>query len=128
MNKPFNHDSGRQGTYSWTKATRARQLPTHFLLMILLLASPVMVIAEINAKPGNESQKAILVTGASTGSGRMIAETLAAGGHLVFAGARKQQDLEELDAIENIQSLRLDVTIQSEIEQSANRGTACTPS
>jgi len=60
--------------------------------------------------------KAVLVTGASTGIGRMIAETLAAKGYRVFAGARKQSDLDALNAISNIDAVRLDVTSQSEID------------
>ena len=39
-------------------------------------------------------QKAVLVTGASTGIGREIAETLARDGYFVYAGARKQKDLD----------------------------------
>jgi len=66
--------------------------------------------------PKVDSAKAILVTGASTGSGRMIAETLAAKGYTVYAGARKDKDLKALNAIENISAIRLDVTIQKEID------------
>jgi len=62
------------------------------------------------------SQRAVLVTGASTGIGRATAELLASRGFFVYAGARKAADLEELDAIENMQSIRLDVTIQEEID------------
>ena len=62
------------------------------------------------------AQKAILVTGASTGIGRNLAETLAAKGYFVYAGARKQADLDALSAIENVQGIRLDVTIQEEID------------
>ena len=61
-------------------------------------------------------QKAVLVTGASTGIGRNIAERLAREGYFVYAGARKEKDLQELDAIDNVQSIRLDVTIQEEID------------
>jgi len=61
-------------------------------------------------------QKAILITGASSGIGRNLAETLAAEGHFVYAGARKQADLDALSAIDNIQGVRLDVTIQEEID------------
>lgn len=67
------------------------------------------------ADDGGE-QKAILITGASTGIGRNLAETLAAEGHFVYAGARKQADLDALNAIENIQAIRLDVTIQEQID------------
>jgi NAD(P)-dependent dehydrogenase (short-subunit alcohol dehydrogenase family) len=62
------------------------------------------------------SGQAVLVTGASSGLGRATAETLASQGYFVYAGARKAEDLEALDAIENIQAVRLDVTIQSEID------------
>ena len=61
-------------------------------------------------------QKAVLVTGASTGIGRKITEVLADNGYFVYAGARKQKDLDALDRIENVQSIRLDVTIQEEID------------
>jgi len=61
-------------------------------------------------------QQVVLVTGASTGIGRAIAEKLASEGYFVFAGARKQADLDALDAIENIRAVRLDVTVDKEIE------------
>jgi NAD(P)-dependent dehydrogenase (short-subunit alcohol dehydrogenase family) len=51
------------------------------------------------------AQQAVLVTGASTGIGRKITEVLAAKGYYVYAGARKEQDLKELDAIANVQSI-----------------------
>jgi NAD(P)-dependent dehydrogenase (short-subunit alcohol dehydrogenase family) len=62
-----------------------------------------------------ETPKAVLVTGASTGIGRKITEVLAARGYFVYAGARKQEDLEQLGAIPNVQSIKLDVTIDTEI-------------
>lgn len=61
-------------------------------------------------------QKSILITGASTGIGRHLAESLAAEGYHVYAGARKDKDLEALNAIENITAVRLDVTKQDEID------------
>jgi NAD(P)-dependent dehydrogenase (short-subunit alcohol dehydrogenase family) len=62
------------------------------------------------------TQKAVLVTGASTGIGRKITEHLAAKGYLVYAGARKQADLDALSAIKNVQSIKLDVTRQDDID------------
>jgi NAD(P)-dependent dehydrogenase (short-subunit alcohol dehydrogenase family) len=59
--------------------------------------------------------KAVLVTGASTGIGRKITERLAAEGHFVYAGARKDADLRALEVIRNVQALRLDVTNSHDI-------------
>jgi NAD(P)-dependent dehydrogenase (short-subunit alcohol dehydrogenase family) len=64
----------------------------------------------------NEDQKAVLVTGASTGIGRNMAETLASEGYFVYAGARKQADIDELSAIDNVMGLRLDVNVQEDID------------
>lgn len=61
-------------------------------------------------------QKAVLITGATTGIGRVAAEHLASKGYFVYAGARKDSDIEELNKIENIQAVRLDVTIQDDID------------
>lgn len=61
-------------------------------------------------------QKAVLVTGASTGIGLQIAETLAENGYYVYAGARKAADLERLEAMDNMSSVRLDVTVQADID------------
>jgi NAD(P)-dependent dehydrogenase (short-subunit alcohol dehydrogenase family) len=82
----------------------------------LLLAAP-LAIAGADASPpaAPAAQRAVLVTGASTGIGRRITERLAAEGWFVYAGARKDKDLQELDAIENVQGVRLDVTRPEEI-------------
>lgn len=86
------------------------------IISLVTIGSGSPVFAKNGSSPDHQSQKAILVTGASTGLGRMLAETLASKGYFVYAGARKERDLMALDAIENIQSIRLDVTIQSEID------------
>jgi len=62
------------------------------------------------------AQKAVLVTGASTGIGRKITEVFAAEGYFVYAGARKQKDIEALNTIESVQAVKLDVTIQQQID------------
>jgi len=84
---------------------------TALLALLLLVGSATG--AETGAPP--TAQKAILVTGASTGIGRKITERLAAAGYFVYAGARKDADLRELDAIANVDSVRLDVTRPDEI-------------
>ncbi|GMR13992.1 MAG: SDR family oxidoreductase [Gemmatimonadota bacterium] len=64
----------------------------------------------------HQAQRAVLVTGASSGIGLKITEHLAASGYFVYAGARSARDLRRLNAMENVQSIRLDVTIQEEID------------
>jgi len=61
------------------------------------------------------SQRAVLVTGASSGIGLSIARTLAKNGFYVYAGARKAQDLSHLAAMDNVSSVRLDVTSDEDI-------------
>lgn len=63
-----------------------------------------------------EDQKAVLITGASSGIGRATAEKLAAEGYFVYAGARKAADIDELNKIDGIMAVRLDVTVQKEID------------
>lgn len=65
---------------------------------------------------GTNQQKAVLVTGASSGIGKKIAELLAAKGHFVYAGARKDRDLAALNKMANTQAIRLDVTVQADID------------
>lgn len=84
-----------------------RSIAALFIILAIIACDQPVMAAD---------QKAVLVTGASTGIGREIAETLARDGYFVYAGARKQKDLDALNAIENIQAVRLDVTIQAEID------------
>lgn len=80
----------------------------------LLLCALAMAPAA-QAQDTQSARKAILVTGASTGIGRSITEQLAADGHFVYAGARKEADLEELNEIPNVEAVRLDVTNPEQI-------------
>ena len=68
------------------------------------------------AQDAAESPGAVVVTGASSGIGRHIAERLATNGIVVFAGARKQRDIDDLNGLDNVHALRLDVTIPAEID------------
>ena len=74
----------------------------------ILCSTPQTVVAE--------HHESVLITGASTGIGRHLAETLAKSGYHVYAGARKDKDLAELDAIDNITAVRLDVTKQEQVD------------
>ena len=81
---------------------------------------PIALLVSANAVFAAE-QKSVLITGASTGIGRNLAETLAGRGYHVYAGARKDQDLADLDAIENITAIRLDVTKQEQIDAAVEK-------
>jgi NAD(P)-dependent dehydrogenase (short-subunit alcohol dehydrogenase family) len=81
---------------------------------VVLLATCLFIAIPQHAVA--QDQKSILVTGASTGIGRHLAESLATAGHHVYAGVRKDKDLAELGAIENITAVRLDVTNQDQID------------
>src|SRR5947208_1386179 len=89
----------------------------HAVLFVLMVIASVntAVAADTASAPAPSAQKAVLVTGASTGIGRKITERLAKDGYFVYAGARKEQDLKDLDAIPNVHSLRLDVTSAEDI-------------
>jgi NAD(P)-dependent dehydrogenase (short-subunit alcohol dehydrogenase family) len=89
-------------------------LTSFVFALFLLLAAPCVATEHTDTEAS--AQRAILVTGASTGIGRKIAEDLAQSGFFVYAGARKQKDIDALNQIANIQAVRLDVTIQEEID------------
>lgn len=80
----------------------------HAVLLLLL------AVAQLAAQQPT-AQRAVLVTGASSGIGRKITELLAAQGHFVYAGARKAEDIAALSKINNVQGVKLDVNIDSDI-------------
>ncbi len=85
----------------------------HFIVATLALAGSLSVSSAQEAAP---TRKAVLVTGASTGIGHKITEQLTAAGYFVYAGARKDSDLAALNAMKNVQALRLDVTRKEDID------------
>lgn len=87
---------------------------TYLLLSaVLILLAPCTRLAE---SAEVTQRKAVLVTGASTGIGRNIAERLAGEGYFVYAGARKDGDIAELSEIDHVQGIRLDVTVQADLD------------
>lgn len=86
---------------------------------VALLA--LLCVPATRADDNGEEMKAVLITGASSGIGRNMAETLAREGYFVYAGARKQADIEELSAIDNVMGIRLDVTVQEEIDAAVEK-------
>ena len=90
--------------------------PATLISLILILVVLISPKAEADSDEASQEQKAVLITGASTGLGRAMAELMASKGHFVYAGARKDKDIAELNAIDNIQAVRLDVTKQEDID------------
>ena len=83
------------------------------IVALFALGAPLTPAA---AEETVSEQKAVLITGATTGIGRVTAEHLAAEGYFVYAGARKDADMDELNKIDNIMAVRLDVTKQDQID------------
>ncbi len=73
-------------------------------------------VHSVQAQGASGQQKVVLVTGASSGIGRAITERLASKGYFVYAGARTAEDLRALDAIHNVEGIKLDVTKQDQID------------
>ena len=81
------------------------------LLTLVAFASP----SPAPAQQAQGTQRTVLVTGASSGIGRRITETLASEGAFVYAGARRAEDIAALSKIPNVQGVRLDVTVPADI-------------
>lgn len=65
-------------------------------------------------RPGDG--RAVLITGASSGFGGRLTELLSSKGWFVYAGARSPDDLARLDAMKNVKAVRLDVTVQADVD------------
>ena len=86
-------------------------------LMLVVFAAISLCWVNVPAfADGHGDQRAVLVTGASSGIGLYITRRLAKEGFFVYAGARKQEDLDALNKLDNVQAIRLDVTIQEQID------------
>jgi NAD(P)-dependent dehydrogenase (short-subunit alcohol dehydrogenase family) len=87
----------------------------HLSAVVLTLILTLLIASDTRAESAS-GQKAVLVTGASTGIGRKVTERLVADGYFVYAGARKDSDLEALGKIRNVHALHLDVTRHEDID------------
>ena len=84
------------------------------IVAVALLYALTITIA--SAEEVTTEQKAVLVTGATSGIGLKVAEKLAGNGCHVYAGARKDADMQRLNAMDNITAVRIDVTKQDQID------------
>ncbi|MDD6482477.1 MAG: SDR family NAD(P)-dependent oxidoreductase [Lachnospiraceae bacterium] len=66
-------------------------------------------------------QLVVVISGASTGIGYSLATELAADGNEVYAGARKEEDIEKLSAIPNITGIKLDITCPEQIQEAVKK-------
>lgn len=73
-------------------------------------------LISLAAADEHTAQRAVLVTGATSGIGLRIAEELVDNGYFVYAGARKQEDMDRLNLMDNVEAVRLDVTVQGDID------------
>ena len=83
---------------------------------VLLVLLAILPVVPVTAHADEHEQKAVLITGASSGIGRAAAELLADEGYFVYAGARKDADMAALDSIDNVMAVRLDVTKQEHVD------------
>ncbi|HSK20668.1 MAG TPA: SDR family NAD(P)-dependent oxidoreductase, partial [Longimicrobiales bacterium] len=91
--------------------------PVRTVRILTIVAIAIMSVAPRSAAAQDTpaAQRAVLVTGASSGIGLKITERLAAEGWFVYAGARKPEDMAALNAIPNVQAVQLDVTVDADI-------------
>ena len=89
---------------------------TALVALTALTCASLAVAQDANSPSEPQKVRAVLITGTSSGIGLRMTEVLSKNGFFVYAGARKPKDLKRLDAMPNVKSVRLDVTIQSEID------------
>ena len=82
----------------------------------LLIALAAFAFSHPALSQAPTKQRAVLVTGGSSGIGLAITQLLSKSGFYVYATARKDEDIKRLDAMENVSGLRLDVTRQAEVD------------
>ncbi len=80
----------------------------------------VTIVLSCNPSLAKE-QKAVLVTGASSGLGLKMTEVLSENGFFVYATARKETDLKMLEEMENVEAIKLDVLEQSQIDDAVTK-------
>lgn len=85
----------------------------HFARIVSFIA---IIFLSPSCMADGDKPLAVLVTGASSGIGLRITEVMSQNGYFVYAGARKKEDLKRLEAMENVESVRLDVTVPAQID------------
>lgn len=86
------------------------------MLELLFVALTALALSHPAFSQPPAKQKAVLVTGGSSGIGLAITQLLSKNGLYVYATARKDEDVKRLDAMDNVSGLPLDVNRQAEID------------
>lgn len=89
--------------------------------LLIKFYAVIICITPLFNSYSQDKQQAILVTGSSSGIGLRITEVLSQKGYLVYAGARKQEDLDRLNKMENVESVKLDVNKQEQIDAAVDK-------
>ncbi len=84
------------------------------LFICLVFAFTTDIVSAKNLP--KKDQKTVLVTGATSGIGLRITEHLSSKGYFVYAGARKDADMQRLNKMKNVMAVRLDVNKQDQID------------
>jgi NAD(P)-dependent dehydrogenase (short-subunit alcohol dehydrogenase family) len=103
---------GRHRRHGWQHTQRA-VLAVLALSTLPALPGPTLAAQDARIAPDG---RAVLITGATSGIGRLTTELLAERGFFVYAGARSDADMASLSALDGVQAVRLDVTIPEQIE------------
>ncbi len=88
-------------------------------IWIITLVAMLWNVSPISAQSSATSsmqERAILITGTSSGIGLRMTEVLSAHGFFIYAGVRTPEDYARLNEMDNVQAIQIDVTIQSEID------------
>lgn len=64
-------------------------------------------------------RKVVVISGASSGIGLAVVKQLSSMGHLVYAGARRTEDISKLSAFDSTQGIKLDITHPEDIDSLA---------
>lgn len=89
----------------------------HMILIIFMATLSFAAISEpTNNNADGPAQKAVLVTGASSGIGLSMTRLLSQNGFYVYAGVQHKNQMKALDALDNVTAIQFDVRKQEEID------------
>lgn len=86
------------------------------LVFLMVMTSLITVFASAEEVAEAPAQKAVLVTGASSGIGLRMTELLSQKGFYVYAGVLHKSEMKALDAMDNVTAVQFDVRNQAEID------------